>query len=86
MRGSPELLTGDLGENCSKALPPSLFAEHPQLFELHAGFQLHAGDLPYFEDVTRLNNRVYSRLELTSDSARRACVWSVRTGKSYPIG
>jgi hypothetical protein len=28
MRGSPELLTSDLGEYCLKALPPSLFAKN----------------------------------------------------------
>lgn len=39
MRGSPEPLTNDVGENCSKSASPIAFAEHTHFSSKHAAFQ-----------------------------------------------
>ena len=39
MRGSPEPLTNDVGENCSKSASPIAFAEHAHFCNKHVAFQ-----------------------------------------------
>jgi hypothetical protein len=49
MRGSPELLTWRSRRNISKALPPSLCAEHPHKSLLQTEFQLSSMHISHFE-------------------------------------